>query len=241
MTKKIDSILNSFPKIRKDLPNDFKKIYQKIYLDNREGRGIGNKISQFSEKWAHKIIEKRYNYRQKNNCLEIGAGNLNHIPYLQNNNELYDIVEPEEWFYKDNFYLDRVNSIYQTIYDVPLNNSYDRIISIMVLEHVLDLPNFIQRCKNLLKIDGMFQAAIPCEGELAWYLAWRLGTSSTFWLKYKKDWGTMIRHEHVNNLKEITSIIDHFFGNFKIIRSPVPFMLQKKHFSFYAYIEAKKN
>lgn len=238
MTKNIKNIFNSYPKIRGNLPNDFKSIYQKIYIDNREGRGLGNKISQFSEKWAHRIIEKRYNQNLKNHTLEIGAGNLNHIPYIYNNNELYDIVEPEKWFYENNSYLNRVNNIYQSVYDIPSNSTYDRIISIMVLEHILDLPDFIQKCKSLLKNGGLFQAAIPCEGELAWYLAWRLGTTSTFWLKYKKDWGKMVKYEHVNNLNEITCIIDHFFDNFKIIRSPLPFMVRMKHFSFHAYIEA---
>jgi len=241
MAKNINNIINSFPKIRKSLPKDFKEIYQKIYLDNREGKGIGNKISQFSEKWAHKIIEKRFSQSFRNRCLEIGAGNLNHIPYILDNNEIYDIVEPEEWFYKDNSHLNRVNNIYKSLYEVSSSAIYDRIISIMVLEHVLDLPNFIQKCKSLLKKGGLFQAAIPCEGEFAWYLAWRFGTTSTFWLKYKKDWGTMIRYEHVNNLHEISSIINHIFGNFKIIRSPIPFIIQKKHFSLYAYIEATNN
>ena len=110
----------------------------------------------------------------------------------------------------------------------------------MVLEHILDLPDLIKKSISLLKRGGLFQVAIPCEGELAWYLAWRLGTSSTFWLKYKKNWGEMIRYEHVNNLEEIQSLINYYFGNIKIIRSPIPFLLNKKHFSFYAYLEAIK-
>ena len=110
----------------------------------------------------------------------------------------------------------------------------------MVLEHLLDLPNLIEKCLELLEVGGLFQAAIPCEGELAWYLAWRFGTSSFLWLKYRKDWGKMIRYEHVNNLREITALIEHYFGNIKVTRSPAPFLIQKKHFSFYAYIEAIK-
>ena len=232
--------IEKFPKKRNELSNEFKDIYQKIYLDNREGVGLGNKISQLSEGWAHKIIEKKYNFIQNSKCLEIGAGNLNHIPYNTNFNEQYDIVEPEKWFYQDSPNLKRLNNIYSNIYSISSNLKYDRIFSIMVLEHILDLPDLIKKSISLLKRGGLFQVAIPCEGELAWYLAWRLGTSSTFWLKYKKNWGEMIRYEHVNNLEEIQSLINYYFGNIKIIRSPIPFLLNKKHFSFYAYLEAIK-
>ena len=83
MDNKITNILSLYPKSRNNLPNEYKKIYRNIYLDNREGIGFGNKMSQFFEKWSHKIIEDKAISFNSKKCLEIGAGNLNHIQYLK--------------------------------------------------------------------------------------------------------------------------------------------------------------
>jgi len=117
------------------------------------------------------------------------------------------------------------------------NNKYDKIISIAVLEHLTDLPNEIQLCKKLLKDDGIFQVAIPCEGEFAFKLGWMLTTAISFKLKYKLDYSRIIEYEHVNTMNEIITILKHHFNIKKIKRSP--FILPFKNLSFYAYLECE--
>lgn len=238
MDNKIKNILSLYPKTRSDLPNEYKKIYQNIYLDNREGIGFGNKMSQILESWQHKIVEKRAKFKFPINTLEIGPGNFNHLKYLSAN-ENYEAVEPNSWFYKSkNLKKDLI--IYNDLKDIPKKKLFHRIFSINVLEHIEDLPDMILKSYKLLNKGGLFQAAIPCEGEFSWYLGWRFGTGIPFYLKYKKDWGKMIKHEHVNTLEEIKHIIDYYFGNIKVFRSPFPFFTKTKHTSFHAYIESIK-
>lgn len=234
----MDKILNKFPKKRIPLQDDFKVIYEEIYKNNRDGLGIGNKISQILESWQHKIIERRSKLFSPKNSLEIGAGNFNHLKYL-NSIDNYEAVEPNTWFYKDKQFKKDI-IIYKYLDDIPKNKSYQRIFSINVLEHIEDLPSMVHSSYNMLEKGGLFQAAIPCEGELSWFLGWRFGTGIPFYFKYKKDWGKMIKHEHVNTLEEIKHIIHYYFGNTKIIRSTLPFFLKTKHSSFYAYIESIK-
>lgn len=233
-----NKILKSFPKKRIPLDPELNPIYKEIYKNNRDGVGIGNKISQILESWQHKIVEKRANLLSSQISLEIGAGNFNHLKYLSNA-ENYEAVEPNSWFYKNKEFIKDI-IIYKDLNDIPRNKSYQRIFSINVLEHIEDLPNMVLKSHQLLNKGGLFQAAIPCEGELSWYLGWRFGTGIPFYLKYKKDWGKMIKHEHINTLKEIKYIINYYFGNTKIIRSTLPFFLKTKHSSFYAYIESIK-
>lgn len=233
-----DKILNSYPKKRFPLDAELKPIYKEIYKNNRDGLGIGNKISQILESWQHKIVEKRAKLIPSQSTLEIGAGNFNHLKYLSSIDN-YEAVEPNSWFYKNDQTI-RDIIIYKDLNDIPKNKSYQRIFSINVLEHIEDLPNLVHKSYKLLNKGGLFQAAIPCEGELSWYLGWRLGTGIPFYLKYKKDWGKMIKHEHINNLKEIKYIINYYFRNVKVIRSSLPFFFKTKHSSFYAYIESIK-
>jgi hypothetical protein len=233
-----NNILKRFPKRRQPLDEELKNIYKEIYINNRNGLGIGNKISQKLETWGHKITEKRAKQIICKNSLEIGAGNFNHLKYM-NSDSIYEAIEPNSWFYKDKNY--NLNfKIYKDISDISKDRSYDRIFSIFVLEHIEDLVNLISNSHKLLNKGGLFQAVVPCEGELSWYLGWRFGTGIPFYLKHKLDWGKMIRHEHVNTFEEIQYVIKYHFENLKIIRSPLPFFLRMKHLSFHAYVEAIK-
>ena len=233
-----NNILSKYPKKKTNLPEKYIEIYQKSYKENRDGEGFANSISQNLESWGHKIIESRTSKINFKNTLEIGAGNLNHLNYIKES-QIYDIIEPNKWFFENSINLKKVNKVYSNISQISHENFYDRIVSVMVLEHLTDLPNVIEKSKKLLKSNGIFQAAVPCEGELAFYCGWRFGTGLSFLLKYGLDWGVIMRHEHVNNFKEVTEVIKFYFKDITIKRSLFPFFLKTKHASFYAYIEAK--
>jgi hypothetical protein len=226
-----------YPKKRIPLPDKYQKIYQDAYKKNRDGIGIANYLSQKMESWGHKIIEKNYINSSDFKTLEIGAGNLNHLNYVKND-FIYDVVEPNMFFYENSKYLKRVNKIFSSLKEIKTEEKYDRVITIMVLEHVLDLPEFLKNVKNVLSKNGCFQAAIPCQGEFAFYLGWRLTTGVSFFLKHGLDWGVIMNYEHVNSLDEIVRETRKVFKHIKIKRSPLPFFLRTKHTSFYAYIEA---
>lgn len=230
-------ISNKYPKIRNPLPPKYEIIYKQSYKDNRDGKGLANYLSQKMEEWGHKIVEEKFKDLANIKTLEIGAGNLNHLKYTKNH-ICYDVVEPADFFFKDSPYLKKVNNIYKDLGDINRSVKYDRILSIMVLEHVLDLPALIKSSKKLLAEKGIFQASIPCQGEFAFHLGWRLTTGISFFLKHGLDWGVIMNYEHVNTLDEIYEELKKEFKNVKLERSPLPFFLKKKHFSFYAYIEA---
>ena len=71
-------IYKKFPKSRKPLSNEYLRIYEEHYKDNREGKGLFNFLSSGMESWAHKIISKKF---EKSKILEVGAGTLNHLKY----------------------------------------------------------------------------------------------------------------------------------------------------------------
>ena len=43
-----------FPKSRTKLPDNYKKIYERVYKENRDGKGIANYLSQ---KWKYGDIK----------------------------------------------------------------------------------------------------------------------------------------------------------------------------------------
>ena len=226
------NLLKKFPKIRPTLSQKYKDIYNQHYISNREGSGFANLLSQKMEAWMH----KKTSSKNGKNILELGAGNLNHIVY-ENDYNNYDIVEPFSDLYKDSPNLSSVRSIFNSLSEV--NNKYDKIVSIATLEHLVDLPKEIQLCKNLLQEKGIFQVAIPCEGEFAFRLGWMLTTGVTFRIKHNLDYARLMQYEHINNINEIYTILENNFNIVKFQRSP--FLLPLKHFSFYAYFECNLN
>lgn len=229
------SVKQRFPKSRPQLSKEYLAIYEEHYKNNRDGKGLTNFLSSYMESWAHKIISEKKNKSDK--ILEIGAGTLNHVKYEKNFN-VYDVVEPFKNLFLDSLERTKVNNIYNSIFEIK-NTQYDRIISIMTFEHLENLPEIVRKCKEILKKDGVMQIAIPCEGEFAFKLGWKLTTGLSFRFKYGLDYSKIMKHEHLNTQKEILIVLKNFFNIEKFQRSP--FILPLKNLSFYSYIECKKN
>lgn len=224
------ALLANFPKVRRPLPPDYEAIYVDMYEHSRKGRNPAAAAALRLEQWMHRqaILEGAFP------LLELGAGTLNHVPFEPEQGR-YDVVEPMPKLYEGNPHISRIDNFYDSIHNVPSSSSYRRIISIAVLEHVLDLPALVARAALHLEPNGDMISGIPTEGGLMWYLAWRFGTGSAFWIKYRKSYATFMRHEHVNNADEITAVMRIFFDDVSVSRFPTPF----KHGSFYTVLRSR--
>jgi hypothetical protein len=228
---KIDTILTSYPRTRPPLTSEHKALYIQEYQQNREGDRTVDNLAQRLERWMHRqVISHR-----SADLLELGAGTLNHIHH-EHPNTLYDIVEPFAELYQNSSQLDQVSNIYNSVKEIPQDKIYSRIISIATLEHMTNLPLEVALSATHMGNSSIFQAGIPSEGGLLWWLGWRCTTGVSYWLRNRLDYGILMRHEHVNKANEIIAIVEYFFENVKIKRFPMPF-----HFlSFYTYLEATK-
>ena len=225
------AVLANFPKVRKPLPTDYEAIYVDMYEHSRKGRNPAAAAALRLEQWMHRqaILDDAFP------LLELGAGTLNHVPFEPNEGK-YDVVEPMPKLYEGSPSIGRIDQFYDSIHDVPSSSLYRRIISVAVLEHVLDLPALVARAALHLEPNGEMISGIPSEGGALWYLAWRFGTGSAFWLKYRKSYATFMRHEHVNNADEITAVMRVFFDDVSVSRFPTPF----KHGSFYTALRSRR-
>ena len=169
--------------------------------------------------------------------LELGAGNLNHILY-EPDAAPYDALDPLPDLCLQSPQAGHVRHVfdsYERLGEINSEDGYSRIFSTAVLEHLEDLPRVVAESARLLAHrKGLFQAGIPSEGGLAWGLAWRLSTGIAYRLRTGVGYGTLMRHEHINNSDEIESVIKLFFNNVRVRRYPLP----GKHLSLYSYIHA---
>lgn len=223
------TLIESYPRERPLLPEAYKLIYDKEYIINRERLSFAGKLSQLAESWMHYKVASV----KGDALLEIGAGTLNHLEYEQY--KTYDIIEPFKQAYENKSFLNKINNKYEDISDINLENKYDKILSVAVLEHLELLPQTIARTGLLLKTKGVFSNAIPSEGGMLWHLGQNLTTGIGFRLRNKMSFSPITRHEHINKSKEIIKIIKHFFNDVRMKKFPFPF----HHLSLYVYIEAR--
>lgn len=227
MQKKIFYLIKKYPKKRPPLNDKLKKIFKLEYKKNRT-----NFLVQLSESWLHFSIKGRK--KLLNKTLEIGAGSLNHLPWENfKKNKKYDVIEPKKFLYKKNKNKKFVNHFYKDLEKAP-NNSYDRIISSAVLEHIQDLPNFFYLSSKKLKKNGYQSHSIPCEGYPTWSIVSYLVSGISFRLRTGQNYKDIQKHEHINNYDEILSLINFFYKNVKV-KFSYPFFITP-YLSFYANI-----
>jgi len=225
----VEALLASYPRTRPPLSASQQAHYEEHYRRNRSGSTGLFRFTAALESWMHRAVAGS----SSGGCtLELGAGNLNHVPYEQA--ERYDAVEPMRAFWQDSPYRSGVNKIYEDIALLEPGKSYDRIISVAVLEHLTELPMIVARCGLLLRQGGRFQAGIPSEGGFLWGLAWRTTTGIAYRTRYGADYGKLMRHEHMNSAREIQAVLEYFFQTVSLRRFPFPSL----HLSFYTYLEA---
>jgi len=230
-TSPIEDILKKYPKKRPPLPKEYKDIYEKEYKINRNGATLITKASSYLEGWMHKKVS---NDDKPKEVLEIGAGTLNHLSY-ENKASNYDIIEPFTALYENAKNKQLVRGFYTDIADIESSKKYQRIISIAVLEHLIELPYILANLALKMHSGAIFQAGIPTEGGALWKATYKITTGLSFWLRNGLNYDVIMKHEHVNTAHEIESIVRHIFKEVKVVRFPTSLY----HMSFYTYLEAK--
>lgn len=225
-------ILDQYPKTRPLLPSNFKDIYSKHYIYCRSNKGLIRKVFTYFTNWMHLQVSKKS--QSNKNILELGAGTLNHIKF--ETFEKYDVIEPFDDLFNASLNKDKITKRYNYTTDLSDNLSYDRIISIATLEHLTNLPKDLALLAKKLKKNGIFQHSYPSESGFLWYCCSRYISGLNFYLKYKLNFDTFLKHEHVNNAREIEKIINLIFNKVQVRRFPLNLL----HLSVFSYIEAKE-
>lgn len=230
----IRTVLARFPKTRPELTPEIQAIYLRQYKDNRSGRTPASSAAQRLERWMHHQVAADLAGGSVRSTLELGAGMLNQLPF-ERSAAPYDIVEPFGALYADSPYRSRVRDVFADISEAPEGRRYERITSIAALEHMCDLPVVLARAARMLEPGGVLRVAYPSEGGFLWRMGWMLSTGLEFRLRHGLDYGVMMRHEHVNDAREIEALVKALFEDVRI-RS---FGLGRQ-LSLYRFLEARR-
>ena len=222
----------------RNLPKKYRDIYEDFYINYSQANTFFRKLLLFVEKWYHLKASNTKTFA--NSILEVGAGNLNHVKF-EKDYKFYDVVEPKDYLINasDPTIRKKIRNIYKDIEEIPENRVYDKIISIAVLEHIENLDSVLEKISEKLNENGKFVVEIPAEGEFLWWLGWRLTTGLGFWLKYRLDYGIIMRFEHVNKAHEIIFYLKKYF---KVIHiESFPFNIKNWRLYIHIVLSKKSN
>lgn len=156
--------------------------------------------------------------------LEVGAGLGAHLAYEDLTAQRYTALEfrPELAATIRSAY-PAVNVLVgdvQTRIDAP-DASFDRVIAIHVLEHLLDLPAALREIRRVMKPDGVFGAVLPCEGGVAYRWARNASARRIFEKRYGCSYDWFVQAEHVNNVWELLSCLREHFPSCRVTYWPL--------------------
>jgi SAM-dependent methyltransferase len=227
----VEALLASYPRKRPPLTAAHEKVYVEEYRRNRLAKtGLCAVVGRL-ETWMHRTVAEG---GPVSRVLELGAGTLNHLPY-EPSTDVYDAIEPFSELWQDSPLRSRTRKIFADIAEVPVEEKYDKIVAVAVLEHLTDLPAVVASCALHLGENGHLGISIPSDG-LFWHLGWRCVTGVAYWMRTGLDYAVVMRHEHVNNEAEILAILRYFFAEIRVKRFPLP----PKHLSFYTAVDAAR-
>ena len=132
--------------------------------------------------------------------LEIGAGLGEHLKYEDLSQDYHAVELREELAAAIRTRYPEVSVVVGDCQQhLPFVDQYfDRVIAIHVLEHLPDLPRALDEIARVLASSGRFHAVIPCEGGLAYSVARRISAQRIFEKEFGTSYEWLIRSEHVN-------------------------------------------
>jgi len=233
----------NFPKILPQLSSEDKIIhddFNKLWLTELNSKKIFSLIENFNHNYSAKSNFLK-NFNKKITTLEIGCGIGNHIDFEDLDFQEYHAVDLKPNVL--NVIKKKNKEIKILEFDVqnkmPYNNSYfDRINAIHILEHLPNLPVCIDEIYRLLNNQGIFQVVIPCDPGFFYEICRSVSARRIFEKKYKKNYDSYIKREHINNPNEIIALIKEKFINIDI--KYFPFLIPSINFNLCIGLTFKK-
>ena len=125
-----------------------KETYSVNYFSEKHSNWFNNPNTKLFDH-IYKFIDS--NFSNKASILDVGCGTGGFLKYINNKSKKFDLTGID--YYRNEKYQD-IEFLYGDILKEKLNKKYDVVISIMVIEHVLNVQEFIKRQAELCKDNG---------------------------------------------------------------------------------------
>jgi phosphatidylethanolamine/phosphatidyl-N-methylethanolamine N-methyltransferase len=210
----------------------YENFYSKVFSDKG--------ASSFFNSLTHKTLEMGLSSTSHPSMepglsiLEIGAGKGEHLPYVKQKYQNYDVLDilPKP----ENFDVDqKVNYIQEDICDLDIElGQYDRIISMCVFHHLSNPTNAMVNIKKHLNNGGVFSLFLPSDPGFLNRLNRKLFVTPKAQKEGFEHYELVNAREHKNHYWSLKTQLNHEFRGYKISKRYYPFGIPMGNLSLFS-------
>lgn len=192
-----------WPKKRPELTIEQQRIFADWYQYWLSKEGFHGPFD-FVNAFGHRYAASTFTPGCK--TLDIGAGNGAHLKYESLDDQEYVALEMSPALAAT------LQKSYPKIKVVVgdcqqetefIDNYFDRVLAIHILEHLENLPRALEEVHRILHPQGSFSVVIPCEGGRLYQLGRKFSSERLFVKRYHQDYDWLIKYDHVNTAREV--------------------------------------
>ena len=195
--------------------------YHEIYLKNYDNLNSKKTLSGYFLEKSYFLLEKNLpvNHSSKK-IIEVGSGTGNHFPYIKQDFEEYRMTDSNSGMIKilNKKYQKEIltNIVIVEQQDAAQLNyttaSFDRLIAIHVLEHLIDLVSVLKEWNRIVRPGGLISIVLPCDPGLLWRFGKNFGPRKNT-TKAGMAYDYIQASEHVNSIFNLVTFIRYYLEN----------------------------
>jgi SAM-dependent methyltransferase len=190
------------------------------------------------QKLMHKSIERGVKRLQINKTLELGANQGEHLPYVQGNTRYFSTDNNLDLISKDSKIDTFVDAANLPFFD----NSFDRVLHMCLLHHVLEPEKVLEEMRRVTKIEGTISIFLSHDPGLLFRFGRMVGPLRDSGKRGLKNVKRLVdARDHINHVYGLKTLIKHIYRYDEINCKTFPFNYMPIDFSLWSIWQIKKS
>jgi phosphatidylethanolamine/phosphatidyl-N-methylethanolamine N-methyltransferase len=205
----------------------YRELLKLAYERTTHRRGLAENFNLFCGKSLEESYNKLGLKETQGTCLEIGGGKFPHIlQSLPNDWKKVNLDISSEGTLEGEGLLEVTGNANSLPFP---DSTFDRIVAIHSLEHILDLDQTCHEFSRVLKTGAILSAILPCDPGFLWGVA-QLFSRRQVGMS-RKEYDYFMANQHVNPVYNIVAILNFHYVEKYLAYYPFTF-LSFRHLNF---------
>ncbi len=192
----------------------------------------------FVQKLMHKSIEHGIKKIQIDKTLELGANQGEHLPFVNNNMSYFSTDNNLDLISKDS----KIDTILDAA-NLPFSdNSFDRVLHMCLLHHVLEPEEVLEEMRRVTKKGGTISIFLSHDPGMLFRFGRMVGPLRDSGKRGLRNVKRLVdARDHINHVYGLKTLIKHIYRYDKINFKTFPFRYMPIDFSLWSIWQIKKS
>ena len=215
----------------------YKEFYSEMMGHNSQG------FLSILWKYPHRLMEKPFKNNSKKRILELGAGEGEHLQFVEQNFDEYLLTDIDK-NRLDKITIEnsqRVSTKQVDASHLPFDdNTFDRVVATCLVAHLRDPEKAMSEWRRVLKPGGNISIYVPCEPGFALRLFRKLFTAPKAKRLGFEGFNLYIARDHVNDAFRILNLLVEIFREDSVKLVFRPFYFRSWYLNLFCIAQVTK-